>query len=104
MAVLTLQDASGGIAALAMAAASGGGDQVPAGFGGGWELPVVLVARNGHTADQTVTVDGKPFVVPQGGGIAVIPVRGEAKFGTLKNITYSGVTALTVGAARLARL
>jgi hypothetical protein len=101
MATLTVQTAAAG-AALTFAAAAAGGDAVPQGVGhGGWHLPVVLVVRNAHTAAQTVTVEGLAAVsVPANTGLVVVPVVGGA-YGTLHPVTYSGVTALTVAAARL---
>lgn len=103
MANITPENAENGLQGVTMAAASGGGDTVTAtGYRtGGWDLGVLLIARNGHTATQTVTVDGTGYVVPANGGIAVVPIRGGTVSGT-KAVTYSGVTALTVGAVRVA--
>jgi len=101
MAVLAVDDASNGIANVTMVAAAGGGDSVAAGIKvGGWELPVVVVVRNGDASSKTVTVQGTGYVV-LASGIAVIPVRGSAKYGDSVAITYSAVTSVTVGAARL---
>jgi hypothetical protein len=101
MALLAVQDAREG-AAVTPAAASAGGDTIPQGTrAGGWDLGVVLVARNGHTSAQTVTVAGMTGVsVPANGGVAVIPVFGIYK-GDVRGVTYSGVTALVVAAYRL---
>lgn len=101
MADLALQRVPDG-GPVTLAAAAAGGDTVPAGVkSGGWDLAVVLVVRNGHTAPWDVTVAGQtPVTVANGGGVAVIPVRGGA-FGARKAVTYEGVTALTVGVASL---
>jgi hypothetical protein len=88
-----------------MNACTGGGDSVAAGVKvGGWELPVVLVVRNGDASSKTVTVSGVAYVVPATTGTAVIPVRGSAKYGDSVAITYSAVTSLTIGACRLSGL
>lgn len=101
MAVLAVDDASNGIANVNMVAAAGGGDSTAAGVKiGGWELPVVVIVRNGDASSKTVTVQGTPYVV-NASGIAVIPVRGSVKYGDSVAITYSAVTNVTVGAARL---
>lgn len=100
MAVLTVDDAGKGIANVTMVAAAGGGDSVAAGVKvGGWELPVAVVVRNGDASAKTVTVQGTPYVV-NASGIALIPVR-AGKYGDSVAITYSAVTNVTVGAARL---
>jgi len=102
MAVLAVEDASAGIQSLTMNAAAGGGDSVAAGVKlGGWELPVVLVVKNGDASSKTVTVSGVAYVVPATTGVAVIPVRGSYKYGDSVAITYSAVTSLTIGAVRL---
>lgn len=101
MADLALQRLpAGGV--VTMTAAAGGGDTVPSGvYAGGWDVAVVLVVRNAHTSTWNVTVAGQgPVTVAANGGVAVIPVRGF-KFGDRKAVTYSGVTALTVGVASL---
>lgn len=103
MATLTIQEAADGNQSVAFAAAAGGGDAVAAGVrAGGWELPVVLLVRNTDAAAKTVTVDGVGYVVPQTTGFAVIPIRAGAA-GSLKPVTYSAVTGVTVAAVRLAR-
>ncbi len=102
MAVLALQEASAGLQSVTFAAAAAGGDSVPSGVkASAWELPVVLIVRNAHTAAQNVIVDGVTYIVPLTSGVAVIPIR-AAKVGELKPVTYSGVTALTVAAVHLA--
>ncbi|WP_030437384.1 hypothetical protein [Actinoplanes subtropicus] len=101
MAVLAVDDASAGIANVNMVAANGGGDSAPAGVKiGGWELPVVVVVRNGDASSKTVTIAGTPYVV-NASGIAVVPIRGSYRYGDSVAITYSAVTNVTVGAARL---
>jgi hypothetical protein len=101
VAVIAIQNAKDGIGNLTMTAATGGGDTiVPGSAAGGWRTGTVLVVRNAHTGDQTVTVAGHPAViVANTGGIAVIPVHGLGR--QAKAVTYSGVTALTVGACNL---
>lgn len=102
MAVLTVEDASKGIQSLTMNAAAGGGDSVAGGVKqGGWELPVVIVVRNTDAATKTVTVQGTAYIVPATTGIALIPIRGSAKYGDSVGITYSAVTGVTVGVGRL---
>lgn len=104
MAAITVQDGSGGWAgnAAAFTAANAGGDTVAGGIeAGGWHIPVVLLVRNGHTSAQTVTVGNLAAVsVPATTGTAVIPVIGSP-YGGAVAVTYSGVTSLTVAAARL---
>lgn len=104
MAAIAVQDANGGgILDVTFSAANAGGDTVLAGSrAGGYDLETVfLLYKNAHTADQTVTVDGTAYVIPFGAGkVAVLPAfRGV--YGGSVNITYSGVTALTVGAVRI---
>src|SRR5262245_9694661 len=102
MAVFAVEDASAGIQSLTMNAANGGGDSVAGGTKlGGWELPVVIVVRNTDAATKTVTVAGVGYVVPATTGIALIPIRGTAKYGDSVAITYSAVTGVTVGVGRL---
>lgn len=100
MADLALQRLPNG-GAVTMVAAAGGGDTVPAGvYAGGWEVSVVLVVINAHTGSWDVTIAGQPAVTVPNASRAVIPVRGS-RFGTRKAVTYTGVTALTVGAVSL---
>lgn len=101
MALLTLQDASAG-AALTFTAASGGGDTIQAGTeGANWSLGVVLIVRNDAVGAMNVTVEGAPALSVPAGGEAVIPVHGGIYYKTVKSITYSAVTSVTVAAARL---
>lgn len=101
MALLALQDANNGLD-LAFAAAAGGGDTIPQGAeSGGWALPVVLVVKNGGAGAITVTVAGLPAGVSiAAGGTGIFPVVGGI-YGVARAITYSGVTSVTVAAARL---
>ena len=102
MALLTVQNATNGIASVSFGAANSGGDTVPAGTrGAGWDLSVLLLVRNADAANKTVTVDGTPYVVTSGGGIAVVPVY-AGTYGMVKSITYSAVTSVTVAAVRVA--
>jgi hypothetical protein len=101
MAVIAVENGEAGIAGLTFTAATGGGDTVTGGHSqGGWSADVVIVvAKNAHTAAQTVTVAGHPpIAVAPSGGIGIIPVHGGIG---AKAVTYSGVTALTVGAFNL---
>lgn len=101
MAVLTVQDGSGGIQSVTMSAAAGGGDSAAGGVRmGGWELPVVLLASNATAGAITATVDGVGYIVPVTTGLAIIPLRGNTVYGTSKAITYSGA-GLNVGVVRL---
>lgn len=101
MAALTVQDASAGLQDVTFAAASGGGDTIAGGSrAAGWDLGVLLIARNTDAATKTVTVNGVGYVVPANTGIALIPVY-SATYGTVRAITYSAVTNLTVAAVRI---
>jgi hypothetical protein len=104
MAAIAVQDANGGgILDITFAAATAGGDTVLAGSRqGGHDLETVfLLYKNAHTADQTVTVDGTAYVIPFGAGkVAMLPVH-RGVYGGSVAVTYSGVTALTVGAVRI---
>ena len=104
MAAIVPQEASGGgVLDVTFGAANAGGDTVVVGSrAGGYNLNgVYLLYKNAHSADQTVTIDGTAYVVPFGAGkVAMLPAfRGV--YGGSVNITYSGVTALTVGAVRV---
>ena len=107
MAAIAVQDlnAAGSVLDVTFSAANAGGDTVVAGNkAGGYGLgTVVLLFKNGHSADQTATVDGVAHILPFGATkVAAIPVaRGAYGPNTNVAITYSGVTALTVGAVRL---
>lgn len=105
MALLTLQDASGGLDEVIFEAADTDGDQVPSGSrAGGWSLGVVLLARNGGASTDPahdVTVSGVTVTVPPEGAVAVVPVPGFVAFGSPADVTYSDVTALDVAAVRL---
>lgn len=101
MAALTVQDASAGLQDVVMSAAAGGGDTIAGGSrASGWDLGVFLLVRNTDAATKTVTVNGVAYVVPATTGIAVIPVYAAA-YGTVRAVTYSAVTALTVAAVRI---
>lgn len=102
MALLALQDASAGLENVTFTAAAGGGDTIAGGTrGAGWDLSVILIVRNGDVATKTVTVNGTAYVVPATTGVAVIPVY-AGTWGTVKAVTYSAVTSLTVAAVRVA--
>lgn len=100
MAALTIQDGSNGLQSVNMAAAAVG-DTIAGGTrAGGWDLGVLLLVKNSDAASKTVTVQGRPYVVPATTGLALIPVFGVA-YGTSYPITYSAVTGVTVAAVRL---
>ncbi len=102
MALLVVQDGSAGLASVAFQAANAGGDTVPVGARvGGWDLGHYLLVKNGDGSSTTVTVAGVPYVVPATTWFAFIPVVAVHGDGTAtKAVTYSAVTALTVGAVR----
>jgi hypothetical protein len=81
------------------AAAAGGGDTIESSSqSGGWLQPVILRCVVGATA-TTVTVDGTAFG-PYTSQTADILINNGVR-GARKNITYSQVTAVTVGAYSL---
>jgi hypothetical protein len=99
MAALATQSLGAAGGAITLAAATGGGDTIEASqLAGGWAQATFLVVTVGATA-TTVTLDGTAgsaltsqtaiYLVPNG-------VRGSRK-----NITYSQVTGVTVGAVSL---
>lgn len=105
MAILAVQDASSG-AAVTLAAAAAGGDQIPAGTAaGGWRGGAMLLVRNANVgAARTVTVAQQPgaavVVEIPASGFAVIPVN-RIYQGQLVDVTYSNSAAdLTVAAVR----
>jgi hypothetical protein len=102
MALLAVQDASGGLANLTRVAATGGGDTIPAGGNaGGWSLGTALLVINTDVATRTVTVEGLAgVVVPATTGMAIIPIPYKG-FGATRTIAYSAVTGVTVGAFRV---
>lgn len=101
MAVLGLQDASGG-GQITLSAASSD-DEVPGGtIAANWGLNVFLLVRNASAVTaRTVTVDGHPEVEVPTSGFAVIPVNAGVAYGTLKTVVYSGTADVTVAAVRL---
>lgn len=104
MAALTLQQV--GVLGLdlgALAAASGGGDtvQVTANEMGGWDLAAAaLIFRNGDASGKTVTIGTAAPVAVAAGAIAIFPLK-TGQGGANIAITYSAVTACTVGAFQL---
>jgi hypothetical protein len=103
MALLTVQDASNGLAPT-FSAAAGGGDTIPTDAGarsGGWALGLCVLVRNAGAGAITATVDGLPGVSVPAAGDAVIPVPLQ-HFGAPRAVTYSGVTSVTVAAVRIA--
>jgi hypothetical protein len=98
MAVIAIQEAYAGNLDVTYTAANSGGDTIVGGSrGGGHSLPVVLIAKNGHNAAQTVTVAGLGAYVIAAGDEAHIPVTGGVNLRT-RAVTYSGVVSLTVAA------
>lgn len=111
MATLTVQDIKRAGLAPTYAAAAAGGDSFAPGS------DVFLHVKNTHTAAQTVTVvtprDVIPDVATGDVAVSVPPTTGERLIGPfpaqffaqaddgLADITYSGVTNLTVAAVRL---
>jgi hypothetical protein len=104
MALLAVQDLSGGSGLPTFSAAAGGGDTIAtdtSGAGAGWDLGLCLVVRNTDAATKTVTVEGLPgVVVPATTGFAIIPVA-RKHFGAVRNVTYSAVTGVSVAAIQL---
>lgn len=101
MAALAIQDASAGLQAVTMSAATAGGDTIAGGSrAAGWDLSVFLLVSNASAAAVTVTVAGTAYAVPAA-GIAVVPVYAAA-YGTVRAITYSASASVTVAAVRLA--
>jgi len=104
MAAITVQSVpAAGNADVTFAAANSGGDTIAGSTKsmGGWELSTVaLIAINGHSGSQTVTVGGVAVPVAAG-DTAIIPVSNEGVNDASVAVTYSGVTALTVAAVRL---
>ncbi len=102
MAAIAIQDAFAGNQNVTFAAAVGP-DTVNSGVhAGGWDLPVLLLVKNGDAASKTVTVDGVGYVVPATTGFAVIPIRRGLKDIPV-TVTYSAVTSVTVAAVRIAK-
>lgn len=98
MAALATQ-ALGAGGAYTLAAAAGGGDTIEASATvGGWMQPICLIASVGATA-TTITVDGTAFG-PFTSQTVVVPIPNGVN-GSRKNITYSQVTSVTVGAVEL---
>src|SRR6266508_21414 len=105
MALLTVQDASNGLASVAFVAASAGGDTVPRGRrGAGWSTGVLVEVRNASAGAVTVTAAGpagvtRQYIVPATTGTAMIPVHGI--YDHVETVTYSAVTSVTVAAVRV---
>jgi phage tail tube protein FII len=101
MAALATQNVHAG-GAVTTAAAAAGGDTIEAGTqAGGWSSPVFLLAVVGATA-TTITVQGVAYG-PYTSQTVVIPVANIYR-GRRVAITYSQVTAVTVGAISTAPL
>lgn len=101
MAAITPQVLSAG-GAVTLAAASGGGDTVAGGMGaGGWRLSIIAVVAVGGTA-TTVSVNGTAVATGVTNTTLVIPCSAGYNQAGTTAITYSQVTGVTVGAARLA--
>lgn len=110
MATLTVdRKALSGAAALGPVAAAGGGDK----FNPGSNSPVFIYVANGHSSAQSVTIDDPTSQGPEGGvafnpdftisvpnaSNRLIPIRNPDRFRDANgdiNLTYSGVTSLTV--------
>jgi len=98
MAALATQ-ALGNGGAITTAAAAGGGDTIErSALSGGWGQVIALVVVVGATA-TTVTLDGVAgSALTNQTAIYVVP---NGVNGSRANITYSQVTAVTVGAVEL---
>jgi len=101
MAAITPQALSAG-GGVTLSAASGGGDTIAGGMkAGGWGLAVIGVVAVGGTA-TTVSVNGTAIATGVTNTTLVFACGpGYNQTGTTA-ITYSQVTGVTVGAARLA--
>lgn len=100
MAALATQNlTTGNGGAITTAAAAGGGDTIEASIqDGGWAQQVLLVVVVGATA-TTVTLDGLAgSALTNQTAIYAVP---PGVNGSRKNITYSQVTGVTVGAVRV---
>lgn len=102
MATIAIQEAFAGNQNVTFAAAVGPDTIESGSYAGGWDLPVVLIARNTDAASKTVTVDGVAFIVPATTGVAVVPVRRVTR-GVPITVTYSATTGVTVAAVRLTK-
>jgi hypothetical protein len=97
VAALTTQQLGQG-GAYTLAAATGGGDTVEASqTSGGWGQPVIYIANVGATA-TTITLDGTAYG-PYTSQTVAIQVPNGVK-GSRKNVTYSQVASVTVGAVQ----
>ena len=98
MAALATQSlGNGGLYTLS--AAAGGGDTIEASaIAGGWMVPVLLIVNVGATA-TTVTLDGVAGAALTNATAVYLVPNGVQ--GSRKNITYSQVTNVTVGAVSL---
>lgn len=99
MAALTTQNLSGMGGAITTAAAAGGGDTIESSqLAGGWGQATLLVVVVGATA-TTVTLDGTAgSALTSQTAIYLVP---NGPKGSRKNITYSQVTSVTVGAVQV---
>jgi hypothetical protein len=101
MALLAVQNASGGLGDVTAAAATGGGDTVPSGgAAGGWSLGTFLLVLNGDATPTNVTVEGMTVVAVAATSRGIIPIPYKG-FGAVRSIAYSKVTSLTVAAVRI---
>lgn len=101
MAALTVQQLGANGGAVTLAAAAGGGDTIAGGAkAGGWGLAVVAVVAVGGTA-TVVSVNGTALPSATNQTLIIPCSAGYSQTGTTA-LTYSQVTGVTVGAARLA--
>lgn len=86
---------------IALVAANAGGDTVLSGIDNANHIldGVFVLVNNAHTGSHTVTVNGVAYVVPAG-ELHAIPANRGVYPGSAIPVTYSAVTALTVGAFR----
>lgn len=98
MAALATQNLAAG-GAYTLAAAAGGGDTIESSTSpGGYTIPILAIFSVGITA-TTITLDGTAFGPYTSQSVALLVPNGVR--GSRKNITYSQVSAVTVGAVGL---
>lgn len=105
MAALTITDVpAAGLADIALASATSGGDTIAYGSkqAGGYELySVLLVVRNGDASSKAVTVGSLSAVTVAAGKVAIIPVPNEGLNDASVAVSYDAVTSVTVAAVRI---
>ncbi len=98
MAALATQNLAAG-GAYTLAAATAGGDTIESSTSpGGYTIPILAIFSVGITA-TTITLDGTAFGPYTSQSVALLVPNGVR--GSRKSITYSQVSAVTVGAVGL---